>query len=134
MERLDALLTGLEDEVLQSGQTGQHLVDEGIATETTRAMRASIESLILAREGDFEPRLGAPRSDHSEGVKAKVALVIERLGRWAILGQDGQTTSMARRVRMAFSGERPQKTRTEREATRHLRRKGESSSTQDEGR
>ena len=132
-ERLDALLTGLEDEVLRSDQTGQGLADEGIATETAGAMRSGIESLILARAGGTEPRPGSLRGDGSREVKAKAAQAMERLGRWTGMGRDGHATSAPLRVRMAFSGERSEKVgQTERNATRRRRAQGEAGGTWDE--
>ena len=121
-ERLDALLAGLEDEVLRSDQTGQRLVDEGVATENVETMRSSIESLIHARAGGPERRQESLRGDGAKGAKAKVAHTLERLGRWAGVAQGGGATSAAPRVRMAFSGERSKKVgKTARNTTRHQR-------------
>ena len=130
-ERLNALLAGLEDEVLRSDQAGQRLADEGVATENVGAVRSSIESLIHTRAGGPEQRQESLRGDGTKGAKAKVAQAMERLGRWAGVAQGSGTTSVAPQVRMAFSGERPAKVRkTARNATRHQR--GRSDGTKDE--
>ena len=110
-ERLDALLAGLEDEVLRSDRTGGRLADEGGGAEDVGAMRSAIESLIRPHVGD------AP------GAKAKVTQAMARLGRWAWVVQDGGPLAAAPRVRMAFSG-KAKVGKTARKPTR--RRRGES--------
>ena len=118
-ERLDALLAGLEDEVLRSHLTGQRLADEGATTEDVGAMRSAIESLIHARTGDPERRLEPLRGAGAPGAKARVAQAMERLGRWAGVSQGEGTGGAAPRVRMAFSGEPSEKAgKTARKATR----------------
>ena len=82
-ERLDALLAGLEDEVLRAQRTGQRLADEGVATEDVGAMRSAIESLIHARTDDPEPRPEPLRGADAPGAKARVTQAMQRLGRWA---------------------------------------------------
>ena len=123
-ERLDSLLTGLEDEVLRSDQTGQPLADEGVSTENVAAMRSNIESLIHARAGDPGRRRESLRGEGAgaKGAKAKVAQTMERLRRWAGMAQGGRATTAAPRVRMAFAGKRSEKVgKTARNATRHHR-------------
>ena len=132
-ERLDALLAGLEDEVLRPDQTGQRLADEGVATENVGVMRSSIESLIHARTDGPERRQESLRgdSDGAKGTKTKVARAMERLGRWAGVAQSGGATSAAPQVRMAFSGEPSEKVgKTARNAAR--RQRGGSDGTRDE--
>ena len=53
-ERLDALLSGLEDEVLRSEQTGAAPADEGVAVEDAGPLRSAIESLIRANSDGGE--------------------------------------------------------------------------------
>ena len=121
-ERLDALLAGLEDEVLRSHPAGQRLADEGVTTEDAGAMRSAIESLIHARTGDPERRLEPLRGAGAPGAKAKVAQAMERLGRWAGAVQGGGAGGAAPEARMAFSGEPSKKLgKTARKATRRQR-------------
>ena len=88
-ERLDALLTGLEDEVMRG---------EGCVDTDVEAMRAEIEALI-------EMHVGATRAtSHAGDVKGKVTNAVELLGRWAVMGQNGLRSVLVPRVRMAFSG------------------------------
>ena len=120
-ERLDALLAGLEDGVLRPDQAGQRLADEGVAAEDVRAMRSAIESLIHARAGGPERRQEPLRGDGdgASGAKARVAQVMERLGRWVGVVQDEGAGGAAPEVRMAFSGEPSEKAgKTARKATR----------------
>lgn len=121
-ERLDALLAGLEDEVLGPHPAGQHLADEGVTTEEAGAMRSAIESLITARTGASGRQQEPLRGAGAIGTKAKVAQVMERLGRWAGEARSGRVGTAAREVRMAFSGEPSEKVgKTARKATRHQR-------------
>ena len=92
-ERLDALLGGLEEEVLRS---------EGAGTTSVEAMRFSMEALIETELRASERRVGSPQKVDAKG---KVATAMERLGRWAGMVQ-GAARSARPRVRMAFSGER----------------------------
>ncbi len=125
-ERLDALLAGLEDEVLRADWARQHLAEESVATENVGDMRASIESLIHARTGaaqrQREPLHDA--GDGTKGAKAKVTHAMERVRRWAGVEQDGRVASAEPRVRMAFSGEPSEEVgQTARNATRRQRGK-----------
>ena len=91
-ERLDSLLAGLEDEVLQRDDTS--------ATDITvvrSLVESAIETCMGARTGHNEP----PGRAEAKGM---VARTVERLGRWAGTGE-GLVRSAAPRVRMAFSGE-----------------------------
>ena len=99
-ERLDALLTGLEDEVLR----GEGCVDTDVA-----AMRAEIEVVIRKHLGT----IGSAEAVASRAIaRGKVAGAVERIGRWADAGQGAVRAALGPRVRMAFSGEKP--TRDER--------------------
>ena len=108
-ERLEALLTGLEDEVMR----GEGCVDTDVA-----GMRAEIEALVK-KHGDVavDVETGTPGVG---GVKDKVIGVVELLGRWAGIGQSGARGAAVPRVRMAFSGEREaeRRNRAEREGER----------------
>ena len=94
-ERLEALLTGLEEEVMR----GEGCVDTDVA-----GMRAEIEELIRNR-GDvaFDAETATPGVG---AMKDKVMGVVELLGKWAGIGQSDARRGVAPRVRMAFSGER----------------------------
>ena len=92
-ERLDALLNGLEDEVIGG---------EGDVTSDVAAMRAQMEALIEAHADGGR----AERSSKSRDVKGKVASAMGLLTRWAGIGQGGARRTAMPRVRMAFSGER----------------------------
>ena len=121
-ERLDALLAGLEDEVLRAQRTGQRLADEGVATEDVGAMRSAIESLIHARTDDPEPRPEPLRGADAPGAKARVTQAMQRLGRWAGAVQGGGAGGAVPEARMAFSGEPSEEIgKTARKATRRPR-------------
>lgn len=92
-ERLDALLIGLEDEVMRG---------EGGVTIDPKAMRVEIEALI-------DKHMGVAGAEHAAmrkavNVKGKVVSVVGLLGRWGRIGQGGVRSSLGPRVRMAFSG------------------------------
>ena len=93
-ERLDALLTGLEDEVIRG---------EGDVGTDVEAMRAEMAALIEAHAGDGRQRGALPKAGD---VKARVASAMELLGRRAGISEVGSRRPAAPRVRMAFSGER----------------------------
>ena len=94
-ERLDALLTGLEDEVVH---------DEAVVATDVDTMRLEIEGLI---EGHVPGSGVAPVAARKTGhVKQKAPGVMELLGRWAGLGLGGGRRGATLRVRMAFSAER----------------------------
>ena len=105
-ERLDALLAGLEDEILRSDRTGRRLAEEGGGAEDVGAMRSGIESLIQARRNG-SPRQAVLLSSAGEGApgaKAMVTQAMARLGRWAGVVQGARVGGGTPRVRMAFSG------------------------------
>ena len=93
-ERLDALLTGLEDEVMRG---------EGVLATDVKAMRVGLEELIMkhARSGI---RPNAART--AEGIKSKRVIAKELMGRLAGIGQRAVRSSPLPRVRMAFSSKR----------------------------
>ena len=93
-ERLDAVLTGLEDEVMRG---------EGSVGADVEGMRAEMEALI-ERHGGRSASEAARAS--AGGVKGKVAMAKELLGRWAGIGARNRERALVPRVRMAFSGER----------------------------
>ena len=95
-ERLDALLAGIEDEVLRPGRTGPDILDQGGAVEDVGTMRSSIEALIEVRMGSGEDTGGA---------RAKVTQAMERLGRWTGVVQGGNRSGALPQARMAFSGD-----------------------------
>ena len=104
VERLDSLLAGLEDEVLTSE------ADKDVSAEQLATMRSEIEALIAASVGRAEERergrdAGAPTVE----ARVKVTRAMERLGRWAGKGALGREPGASPRVRMAFSGGRPEK-------------------------
>ena len=107
VERLDSLLAGLEDEVLTSE------AEKNVSAERLATMRSEIEALIGASVDRAEERQpgrgpGAP----TVGTRAKVAArAMERLGSWAGASAPGGGPGASQRVRMAFSGDRPEKGR-----------------------
>lgn len=106
-ERLDAMLAGLEDDVLGTGAANQGELGETGAREGVERMRADIEALIGSVSGPATAR-EAERGVgvHALGMKAKakVAETMARLGRRVGLGPHAGGESAAPRVRMAFSG------------------------------
>ena len=94
-ERLDALLSGLEEEVIR-GEAG--------VTGDVGAMRAQMDALIEAHAQAAGRQ--AQRSPKAGDWKGKVASAVELLGRWAGIGETGGRRTAMPRVRMAFSGER----------------------------
>ena len=106
VERLDSLLAGLEDEVLTSE------ADKDVSAEQLATMRSEIEALIGASVGRAEEReLRRGASAPTVGTRAKVTRAMERLGSWAGIGAPGRGPGASPRVRMAFSGDRPEKGR-----------------------
>lgn len=97
-ERLEALLTGLEDEVMR----GEGCVDTDVA-----GMRAEMEALIGKHLG-ATGRAEAAASGAADA-RGKVAGAVERLGRWAGAGQSAMRAALGPRVRMAFSGTKPRR-------------------------
>lgn len=89
-ERLERLLTGLEDEVVR----GEGCVDTDVA-----AMRAEIESLIKKHVSG-----PAAATIRAGDVKGKLTSAVERLGNWAGMGQRSERVALVPRLRMAFSG------------------------------
>ena len=106
VERLDSLLAGLEDEVLSSE------AERDVSAERLATMRSEIEALIRAsvdRAEEREPGRGAGAP--TVGTRATVARAMERLGSWAGTSAPGGGPGVSPRVRMAFSGDRPEKGR-----------------------
>ena len=104
VERLDSLLAGLEDEVLTSE------AERDVSAERLATMRSEVETLIRAsvdRAEEREPVRGA--GEPTVGTRAKVARAMERLGNWAGASAPGGGPGASPRVRMAFSGDRPEK-------------------------
>ena len=99
MERLDLLLAGLEDEVLRSES------EKNFSPEHLVSMRSEIESLIRAnadRAQEWESGQSAGVPTATAGAKEIMARAMKRLGSLA---------GASPRVRMAFSGARPEKAR-----------------------
>ena len=95
VERLDALLTALEDEVMRSGESYDNDVEP---------LRTQIATAIKQRVGVGSSKAAALKRTED----GKVG-VVELLARWAGITRDGaRRTSLPARVRMAFSGERDQ--------------------------
>ena len=106
VKRLDSLLAGLEDEVLTSE------AEKDVSAERLVTMRSEIEALIRAsvdRAEEREPVRGAVAP--TAGAGAKVARAMERLGSWAGASGFGAGPDASPRVRMAFSGDRPEQGR-----------------------
>ena len=106
VKRLDSLLAGLEDEVLTSE------AEKDVSAERLATMRSEVEALIRAsvdRAEEREPVRGAVAP--TVGTRAKVARAMERLGSWVGASAPGGGPDASPRVRMAFSGDRPEKER-----------------------
>ncbi len=94
-ERLDALLCGLEDEVMH---------DEGVVATDIGSMRSEIERLI---DEHLETPNVAQLTDGEMGsVEQRAPGVMALLSRWARLGRSGRRGRAPLRARMAFSAER----------------------------
>ena len=104
-ERLDALLAGIENDVLLSDQAESMAAGEVVGIDETRKMRWEIESLIQAQSSGLDGSIGRARREESKGTKAKVAHTLERLGRWARFAERGRGSGGSKQLRMAFSGE-----------------------------
>lgn len=91
-ERLDALLSALEDEVLRA---------EGGVTIDSKATRAEIEALIDKHIDVADGGRKAMRK--AVDVKDKVVSAVELLGRWGTIGKS-RVRPLGPRIRMAFSG------------------------------
>ena len=131
-ERLDVLLAGLEEEVLQSDLAELRSEAAGTAHEAVRAMRSNMESLIRAADGSSQRRRESPYSEEerAKGVSARVAQMLERVGHWAGIAQSSRAPDVLAPVRMAFSGEQPDKTEKTAYKTKH-RKPSESGGTKD---
>ena len=106
VERLDSLLAGLEEEVLTSE------AEKDVSAQRLATMRSETEALIRAsvdraEERDLRQSSGTP----TVGARATVARAMERLGGWAGASVPGGRPGASPRVRMAFSGDRPDKGR-----------------------
>ena len=113
-ERLDAMLSGLEDDVLGTGAVEREETDETGARERVEMIRSDIEALIGSRSRAAtgpEPGRGVGR--HALGAKAKVAETMARFGRRVGLGPHARGGSATPRVRMAFSGARSETGKSE---------------------
>ncbi len=91
-ERLDALLSALEDAVLNG---------EGVLATDVKAMRAEIEDLIELHAG--RSIQGNAAVTDVGGVKDKKSTAKELLGRLAGVGHRAVRSNVMPRVRMAFS-------------------------------
>ena len=106
VKRLDSLLAGLEDEVLTSE------AEKDVSAERLATMRSEVETLIRAsvdRAEEREPGRGAGAPN--VGARVTVAQAMERLGSWTGAIAPGVGPGTSPRVRMAFSGDRPEKGR-----------------------
>ena len=99
MERLDSLLADLEDDVLRSEP------EKDVSSERMAEMRSEIETLIQANV----ERMEDPRRGESTGVLAPAGRTIEMMIR--AFEKLENWTGASPRVRMAFSGERPKRSR-----------------------
>ncbi|MYJ96805.1 MAG: hypothetical protein F4053_14865 [Proteobacteria bacterium] len=92
-ERLDALLTELEEDVLET---------EDILPTEVAAMRSLAESAIENHMGTRQGPNASP--DGVTLAQGNVTAAMERLGRWTGMGESADW-QIAPPVRMAFSGE-----------------------------
>ena len=108
-KRLDALLTELEEDILET---------EDILPTDVAAMRSLAESAIENHMGNRQGRNASP-----EGMtlaKGKVTATMERLGRWTGMGESASWQT-APPVRMAFSGKNEKSPRKRRRGERPSR-------------
>ena len=125
-DRLEALLSGLEDEVLLMEDRAALSPDEGGATTDVGALRSSTESVIEAHSGVVARRDESLRRE-AGGPSSKVARALELLGRLGGAKQSGNRPSGSLQVRMAFSGKRePTEGETTDRRSRRARRGTES--------
>ena len=106
VDRLDSLLLGLENEVLTSA------AEKEVSAERLATMRSEIEVLIRASVDRVEERkpgrgAGAP----TVVAKATVTRAMERLGSWVGASAPSDGPGASPRVRMAFSGDQPERGR-----------------------
>ena len=125
-DRLEALLTGLEDEVLRMDDRAALSPDEDGSTTDAGELRLSMESAIASAIGDA----GRPRESLHQIRKepiGKVAKAMKLLGSWGGVKQGDGRPGGAPRVRMAFSGDQePADAETADRRTRRSRRETES--------
>ena len=103
--RLEALLTGLENEVLQMEDSAAISPDEDGAAMDIGELRFSMES-VVASALDVTERRRESLHRAGEGPRGTVARALELLGRWEGVKQDESRPSRVPQVRMAFSGKR----------------------------
>ena len=135
-ERLDALLSGLEDEVLRSEQTGAAPADEGDTVEDAGPLRSAIESLIRANSDGVEQLADSVRGKGAgpSGAVAKVAQALERLHSWAGVRAGERVARALPQVRMAFSGKGTEKRGGTVSGTEQRRRSGKDDGEDKDGR
>ena len=124
-DRLGALLTGLEDEVLRMDDRAALTPDEEGATVEVGELRLSMGSVIDSAMGVTERQ---PDSSHraKKGPTSKVARALELLERWGGVKQGESRPTGVPRVRMAFSGKRePAGGEADNRRSRRLRRGSE---------
>lgn len=105
-ERLDALLSALEEDFLRTQDLGPTAEPkDGTEAQETRAV---IESAILTRAARVAGSVDAGRRKGTDTRDAgsKMSEALERLSRWAGLREGGRVGRALPQVRMAFSGER----------------------------
>ena len=95
-ERLEALLTGLEDEVMRG---------EGCVDTDVTGMRAEMEALIGKHLG-ATGRAEAAASGAGDA-RGKVADAVERLGRWAGAGQSAMRAALGPALYLVKFGRNP---------------------------
>ena len=104
-DRLEALLAGLEDEVLRMDDGAALSPDEEGATTDIGELRLSMESVIATAMDVTEHQ---PESLHHAG-KGRIGIVaapLELLRRWVGTKRRNSKPSGVPQVRMAYSGER----------------------------
>ena len=110
VERLDALLGGLEDGVLRTGAVDRGDLGKAGSREGVEAIRSDIDALIRSRSDRSAGREpGRSVGVQTLGAKAKVTAAMARLGRWVGVGPHAGDETAVPRVRMAFSGARSEK-------------------------
>ena len=127
-DRLEALLTGLEDDVLRLDDRAALSPDEDGATTDIGELRLSMESAI-ASAMDVTERQRVSSHHARKGPKGKVARALELLERWGGVKRGEKRSTGVPQVRMAFSGKR--EPTGEETANRRPRRRRRESGSED---
>ena len=127
-DRLEALLTGLEDEVIRMDDRAALSPDEDGATTDIGELRLSMES-VIASAMDVTERQRESSQHTRKGQEGRVGRALEFLGRWGGVKKRESRPTGVPQVRMAFSGK--QEPTGEQAANRRSRRRHRGSESKD---